>query len=402
MKILLLNDYASPAGGAEIITLGLRDELRRRGHDARLFGSTAKTCAQPSEADFHGFGTTGPFRTLLQCANFAAQASLRKTLRDFRPDVVHVNLYQTQLSPLILPLLRAVPTVYYAQWYRSICPLGTKRLPSGSSCRLEAGKACLKNRCVPPRDWLPLELQRHLSGRWRGAFNKITAISQCVASKLQEFGGPSFQDVEVIHAGTIEVVERESPSQLPSLFFAGRLVQEKGTDILIRAFAQALRSVPAARLEIAGGGPEASSLAELVTSLGIEESVCFLGHLPNEETSRHMRSAWAVCIPSVWEEPYGFVAAEAQMNGVAVLASRIGGLEEIIQDGKTGFLVKAGDVTALAEKLKLLLTDNQLAVTLGHGAHRHATSSLGIHQFTERFENLYLRIVHPDVDRTFS
>src|SRR5688572_7000123 len=103
MRILFVNDYATPTGGAEIMTLALRERLRERGHDARLFASCAGAGTTNGAAEYRCFGATTGFRTLLQVANPWAAQELRRALADFQPDVVHVRLFLTQLSPLILP-----------------------------------------------------------------------------------------------------------------------------------------------------------------------------------------------------------------------------------------------------------------------------------------------------------
>src|SRR3954471_4377221 len=103
MKILLVHDYAMPVGGAEIRTLALRSALRRRGHDARLLASSAGLKPGQSQADYLCFGTLSRYRTLVQTLNPSAAWRLRRVLAEFRPDVVHVRMFLTQLSPLILP-----------------------------------------------------------------------------------------------------------------------------------------------------------------------------------------------------------------------------------------------------------------------------------------------------------
>src|SRR4051812_27676548 len=113
MKILYVHDYDEPTGGAEMLMFRLRDAMRARGHDARLFASSAGLATTASgTADDHGFGTKSCFRGLVKAANPMAAVSLRRVLRTFRPDVVHVGMFLTQLSPLILPFLRDVPSVY--------------------------------------------------------------------------------------------------------------------------------------------------------------------------------------------------------------------------------------------------------------------------------------------------
>lgn len=393
MRILLINDYGYPSGGAENIVLNLRHELQKRGHEVGIFTSSAMLAKAQHAVDYRCLGTVGPMRTLLQCANFSARSSLRRTVAGFRPNIVHVNLYLTQLSPFILPVLRDVPTVYYAQWYRAICPLGTRRLPDMRTCNELAGRACLKNGCLPLHDWLPLQGQRFLDARWRGAFDRVAAISQAVADKLSAFGGRDFQNIEVIHAGSPDATCRTELSETPVFLFAGRLVPEKGCDVLLRAFAAASKKIPAARLEVIGDGPERGRLQQLAASLGIASRVDFRGALDNGQTQLAMRTAWAVCVPSVWEEPFGVVAVEAQMNGVPVIASRCGGLPEIVTPGSGGTLVAPGDEDSLAAAMVALGADREDLLARGKSAHTFAMRQFRISKFADRFEKLYSTLV---------
>jgi glycosyltransferase involved in cell wall biosynthesis len=322
MRILLVNDYGALTGGAEVIVFGLRDALRARGHDVRVFTSSARYGAGDILADDRCFGTTSRWRTLVQFANVAAATALRDVIAHFEPDVVHVNLYLTQLSPLVLRALGGVAAVYYAQWYRAICPLGTRRLRGGETCTATAGSACLRSGCVPPWDWPPLMAQMALDRAWGHSFSRVAAISAAVASRLDRFGAPHLRAAAVIHPGTPVVVPRKDPSRVPTAVAAGRLVPEKGIDVLLRAFAAVAGRHPRSRLVVAGDGPERRTLERLAGTLAIRDRVEFMGHLSRDATLAAIRSAWVACVPSLWEEPFGMIAAEAQMHGVAVLASR--------------------------------------------------------------------------------
>ena len=269
MKILLINDYGVTAGGAECIVLSLRDELRRRGHDARLFASTAAIAGLPNLADATCHGTTGPLRTPLQSANPWAERALQRILADFRPDVVHVNLYLTQLSPLILRALRTTPSVYYAQWYRAVCPLGTRRRPDGQSCEAAVGTACLRSGCLSALAWPLLMLQARFDRAWGGAFRRVTAISHAVAESLDTYGAPHLRGATVVPPGTAVVEPRQDFEALPTIVAAGRLVPEKGFDVLLRAFRQVAVRIPEAKLVIVGGGTEATPLGRLAATLGL-------------------------------------------------------------------------------------------------------------------------------------
>lgn len=389
MKILLVNDYGSLDGGAEVIVFSLRDALRARGHDVRVFTSSARSEGVPISADSTGFGTKGRWRAVVQSCNVAAARSLRRTITEFRPDLVHVNLYLTQLSPLIVRAIGDVPAVYYAQWYRAICPVGTRWLPGGGDCSATVGAACLTNGCVRPWDWPPLMAQMALNRAWGGRFDRVTAISQAVATRLTQFGPPFLRSPQIVHPGTTVVAPRTELSADPTVIAAGRLVPEKGIDVLLQAFARLGAKHPSTRLVVVGEGPCRAELERLAVDLGLRSQVEFTGHLPHAETLQRMRSAWVVCVPSVWQEPFGMIAAEAQMHGVAVVASHTGGLAEIVKDGATGYLAPPGDVESLAARLDLLCGDRDAAARLGAHGHERAREQFSLDAFATRFEHVY-------------
>lgn len=127
----------------------------------------------------------------------------------------------------------------------------------------------------------------------------------------------------------------------------------------------------------------------LTVQLGLSGRVDFRGHLSQAETSAAIRAAWCLCVPSLWEEPFGMIAAEAQMQGIPVIASRAGGLAEIIEEGITGFLVPSGNVEALANRLQLLITNGSLALQLGIQSHERAARLFCANAFARRFEDVY-------------
>src|ERR1700685_766742 len=218
MRILLISDYATPTGGAELMVLSLRDALRRRGHDARLFASSARPLGLPSQADYECFGIASRLRGLIQVGNPSAFWRLRQVLREFQPDVAHVRLFLGQLSPAILPLLRDIPALHHVAWYRSICPIGTKMLPDGASCHEPAGIACLRHQCFPAWAWPSTMLQMNLSRRWQGSFNIVVANSYATERRLEQEG---VHPVEVIWNGVPVRALRGPLAEHPTVVFAG-------------------------------------------------------------------------------------------------------------------------------------------------------------------------------------
>jgi glycosyltransferase involved in cell wall biosynthesis len=386
MRILLISDYATRSGGAELMVLALRESLRRRGHDARLLASSARPLGLPSEADYECFGITSRLRGLIQLVNPSAVWRLRRVLAEFQPDVVHVRLFSSQLSPAILLALSGVPAIHHVAWYRSVCPIGTKMLPNGASCHQPAGVACLRSHCFSPLVWPFAILQLRLVERWQAAFNLVVANSHATKRRLEEEGvGP----LEVVWNGVPVRAARGDFADRPTVAFAGRLLPEKGVDVLLDAFRKVVARIPQAALLIAGDGPERAALGSKVTRLGLTPNVTFLGHLSREELERHFSTAWVQAVPSCWEEPFGLVAAEALMRGTAVVASNTGGLAEFVLPQETGLLVPPQDSEALAEALLTLLENRELASSLGHNGRAFALRYLTEDVFVDRFVGIY-------------
>lgn len=390
MRILLVNDYAAPVGGAEVRTLALRAALRQRGHDARLFTSHADSDAQ-AIADYTCFGTTSRYRTLLQTTNPWAAWRLHQTLTEFKPDIVHVRMFLTQLSPLILPLLTEIPCVYHVVWYRPICPVGTKLLPSGAPCQVRAGAVCYQNSCLPLRDWLPLMGQLRLFQRWRHVFRRIITNSHTMRRALEAEG---IRPVEVIHNGLPPRSARPPLSDPPTIAFAGRLVREKGADVLLHALVDVVRRQPTVRLLLAGDGPERQALMRLAAELGITAYVDWLGHLSQTELEQRLASAWVQVAPARWAEPFGNVVVEAMLRGTAVVATASGGIPEIVQDGLSGLLVPPGSATALSQALLRLLEDRALAERMGQAGREQALLHFSEDRYIDRIEELYQTMIH--------
>ncbi|MCP4758309.1 MAG: glycosyltransferase family 4 protein [Planctomycetes bacterium] len=385
MRILFVNDYGTPNGGVEIATRHLRDGLRARGHDTKIFSSSAREDRTSSDADVECFGTTGRSRTLLQTANVFAWRKLALVLEDFHPDVVHVGMCLTQLSPLILPLLRSRTAIYHAHWLRAICPTGFKMLPDGSTCGKPAGHACLRSKCLPLRDWVPLMLQRQLWKRWSGVFDRVIANSEATRSALEEAG--------VANSMTIPCGVPNRPSirlmaHGPTAFFAGRVTAQKGVHVLVDAWRSVVADLPEARLLIAGDGPERERLERTAPP-----GVVFLGTISSEELERLASTAWIQVVPSLGFEPFGLVTAEAMMRGRGVLASRVGGTPELVRDGETGLLVDAGDTNALADALTIALRNRSLCERIGERSRRFAEERCSVDLFVDRFVGLYEELV---------
>jgi glycosyltransferase involved in cell wall biosynthesis len=157
----------------------------------------------------------------------------------------------------------------------------------------------------------------------------------------------------------------------PRVVYVGRLVPQKGVYALVEA-ASRLRT-PAADVVFVGDGPGRPRLERLIRTLGVEERVHITGFIPHEQVPAVLASADLLVLPSVYEE-LGTVLVEALQAGLPVVATRVGGIPEVVEDGVTGLLVPAQDPAALAEAIDRALRDRAMAGRFRSAAAERAPS----------------------------
>lgn len=193
--------------------------------------------------------------------------------------------------------------------------------------------------------------------------NRVVAISESVRKKTFPASTviPNSYDDTIfkIHCGV---------ARLRDLIFVGRLVSDKGVDLLLRAFS-ALPGDRGYTLTIAGTGPEEARLRSIAESLGVRERVDFTGPVCGEALARLFNVHRIAVVPSTWEEPFGIVALEAAACGCVVLGSDAGGLPEAI--GPAGCLFRRGDEEDLKNHLLKLIRDDSLQERFRVGARSH-------------------------------
>ncbi|NNL85438.1 MAG: glycosyltransferase family 4 protein [Myxococcales bacterium] len=260
--------------------------------------------------------------------------TLRDLVREHRIDVVHWNFYPA-LNPYWFAL--RVGSSGVSQIYTD-----HNSRPSGSgSSRTRPGLNALKRRLM-------------------NQYEEVFCVSGFVRDAAVREGWPAgrcrvmphFVNVERFRPNA-EVREDMRREHAPGAEFVAltvaHLIPEKGVDVLIRAF-QALPS--AMHLWIVGDGVEASRLEQQVVSLALGERVRFFGN--RSDVHRYMQGADCLVCPSIWGEAAGLVNIEGLASGLPVVASRVGGIPEIVDEGETGLLLPPGDEGALADALREL------------------------------------------------
>jgi len=173
-----------------------------------------------------------------------------------------------------------------------------------------------------------------------------------------------------------EVFQSASADTQPKITCVGRLWPTKGQDTLIRAIALLKNSGLDVPVEFVGDGPLRQEYERLAQQLGVADRCTFVGKVPHDEVLARM-AASTVCVVPSCSEAFGLVNIEAMAVGTPVVASRVGGIVEIVREGQDGFLVPPDDPQALANRLYLILSDPALRAQMGQNARQH---------FLDRFE----------------
>jgi len=174
-----------------------------------------------------------------------------------------------------------------------------------------------------------------------------------------------------------------------NVLYAGLLYYTKGIQYLIQAFPEILKHIPWARLHLVGEGPDRSKLERLAEELGIEKEVVFNGKVPRSKMFEYYQKANVVILPSICMENSPYVIHEAMASGRPVIGSNIGGIPELVEDWKTGFLVEPGNPNQIAEKVIQILSDEKLLREMAVNARKRVEEKLKVENHVNNILRIY-------------
>lgn len=261
-------------------------------------------------------------------------------------DVVHINGLSLRASLAATRVGKAAVVTHAA--HQAICPVGIASGPYGAGCTASGSSPGPCANCFRrgPEAWLNVRVQRLAAHR--------AATNVCISEYLERrLGLPRSTTIynPVSAEAFADVPTERSDDQI---LFVGRLAQEKGPGLLLRA----LVDVPAARLTLAGDGPQRAELEALTRELGLQPRVDFQGSLSRSLVLAALRQATVACVPTTCEEAFGYAAAEAMAVGTPVVATPSGALPELLDDER-GLLADSITPTALAAALRVALADRR-------------------------------------------
>ena len=309
-----------------------------------------------------------------------AYGEVRELIRETRADVLHVHNTLPLLSPSIYHAARAegAAVVQTLHNYRILCAgalfyrdgrvcedcLGSRLATAGIRHGCYRGNRAATASVAASTSW------HWMAGTWTRTVNRYIAMTNFGKSRFVAGGIP--EERIVVKPHFVRNAPKAGEGDGSYVLYVGRLTEEKGVNVLARAWAQQHSDM---KLRIVGDGPERAALESLANSHGGSHGdVVLHGQKTPEEVLELMGRAVAVVVPSTWYETFGRVVTESLACGTPVIVSDIGAIAELVDDGVTGFRFKPGDAEELASRLQWV-ADNTAALPAMRSAARAAFKS---------------------------
>ena len=422
MRVLTVNKFFYRRGGAETALFDLIQLLERHGHEAIPFAMEDPANLPSQYSDYFVSNVelrqeVSP-RTTLYPRSWAtagrilysreAERKMEALIKRTEPDIAHIHNIYHQLSPSILRPLRKhrVPTVLTLHDYKLICP-NYSLVSQGAICERCKGhkyyqavlRRCVKNSRLKSAI---CAIEAYVHRAW-GIYDRgvqvYIAPSRFMKQKMVEFG---LEDTRIVHVPNFLMVDDYQPSASFDNYFiySGRIEAIKGLATLLDAVGDS-QMTSQFELRIAGDGEERAALETQIQATGAT-NVRFLGRLGSEELKSLLRGAMFSVVPSEWYENAPLSILEAYAYGKPVIASRIGGIPELVEDGRTGLLFEPGNAEDLRAKIEHLLTHPGETQKMGLNARKLAERAYGPDRHYRRLMAVYAQAQSAEMDGRFN
>lgn len=358
MRVLIITPEFFPeeSGGVPVVVRFLAKGLTKMGDQVFVLTRSLDS-ARPSRGIFQGIDYQ------IEPVRYRSLLSLRfkalTILQQYQPDVV--NLHYPIAGPALLTLA-----------VKSIHP----QVPVVTSLHYR-------------ELWHPNLIERILARRIVNKSEIVTANSKYMTDRVKRWKNSIIIHNGVEVPGDVKVYKHEKPY----ITSVGRLADEKDFPTLIRAFSIVTQQYPNIDLLIAGSGVREIQLKSLIKQLNMESKIWLLGQLSQEDVFSLMKGSLFFVLTSV-EEGFGLVALEASRLGKAVIATKTGGLTEIVRDGETGYLVLPKAPDLLAQKMLTLLEDKELRDKFGYNGKVIAETQFSWDKSILKYRESYKQAIH--------
>lgn len=401
MKILMVNKFLYPKGGAETYFLKIGSHLEKAGHEVEYFGMFDEQNTVTNSAgvytynmDFHSSGINRllyPFKIIY---SFEARRKIRKVLKNFKPDIVHLNNINFQLTPSIIEEIHKhkITLIQTVHDYQMICPNHLMFDNNKSPCEL----------CVTGSKWNCAKKNCIHGSKIKSILGSIEAIlyknrktyqlvdlyicpSRFIEGKLNQTNIYQGKTLPIHNFIELKEVDESNKKNDYVLYF-GRLSEEKG----IEMFVNCCKRLPHINFVIAGSGP----LEDICKGI---TNVEFVGFKKGEELNNLISEAMFSVYPSIWYENCPLSILESESLGTPVIASKMGGIPELIENDQTGILIDNINEDNLAEEIDKLYQDKEKMLMMSKNCLDKRQRMISLENYSDRLIEIYNQYLYKAV-----
>ena len=397
MNVLQINNYGFVRGGSDRYFIDVCELLTDHNHNVSYLTSGDARNVIVSKHTVDGIDVVSP--SFVDMTKFIysrdAQRKIRAVIEQSRPDVAHLHIYYGQITPSIFPVLReyGIPVIQTLHEYKLFCPVATMTR-NGDPCE----------ECAHGNYWRAIlhrcnrgNLARSLAtavesytSRLMGSIDGIDhyiAVSDFVKRKALQFGIPEHK-ISTVYNFVRDGFFSDTPNEGRYFLYYGRLELIKGIATLIDAMA----SIPDIELYIVGTGEAEKELRNKTKQLRLD-NIKFLGFKSGRDLTELISNSICVICPSEWNETFGLVILESFAQSRPVIASRMGGMTELVSEGKDGLLFEAGNASQLAESLIWMNSHRRQAVEMGVAGQIKARRFFSSQKHYEDLISIYKKVI---------
>ena len=355
LRILMVHNAYQHRGGEDSVVEAEIELLESRGHDVSIY-----TRSNDAISDLP--------RVSLACQTIWSKKTVSDIdvkILDFKPDVIHVH----NTFPLISPSLywaadkAGIPVVQTLHNFRLLCPQAMF-LREGKICEDCLGhipwrgaiRGCYRDSKIQSSVLAGMVTIHRVLGSWQNKVTRYIALNDFCRNKFIEGGLPAKR--VVVKPNFVDFSAPETVAR-SGFLFVGRLSAEKGIDVLVAA----CKKVGNVHIRVAGTGPEENILMNV-------DGLLPIGAVDGDSVRSEMNAAMALILPSIWYENFPRTLVEAFGCGLPVIASRIGALAELVEDGVTGLLFEPGNANDLADKIQWANDNPERMIEMGVNARK--------------------------------
>lgn len=412
MRILLVNKFHYLNGGSEKYYFELGKLLKKNGNEVAYFSMRDDRNIKTGDKEYFvekiDLNTGSKLKALDVIYSKENYKKMQEAIYDFKPDIVHLNNFQRQLSESIVECCEKnkIPMVFTAHDVQAICPAISMLDGEKNICeKCMNGKYlnCFKKKCIKN------STLKSLLGAYEGKYYRskkvyiekighIITPSVFYKNKFIE-DGVKEDKIDAIH-NFIDLEDYNLQVETDGYaLYSGRLAKEKGILNLVEAFTNLIKNskgnekLNGIRLYIAGDGPERENIEKKIKDSKLENRIVLLGYLNQKDLREFTRKCSFLVIPSIWYENGPYSVIETQAIGKAIIGANIGGIPEMVQDNVNGLIYEYDDINELEDKMKKLFESPELVDYFGKSAKNFALKEYRPEKYYEKIEKIYKNVL---------